>query len=154
MTTAEIIKKYGEPGDTANFTTIQLPYPMRIAWDTSKTVSKMTVHQLAAPSLLKILNEILIEYTLPRIQALGIDLFGGCYNYRPQRGGTEWSHHAWALAIDLHPTKNSLKQTSKTALFAKPEYYKMIEIFYRNGWYNQGVEKGSDFMHFTVIPYK
>lgn len=154
MKTSEIIATFGEPGDTSRFKTIYLPYPMRIAWDKTKVVSKMMVHELAADSLQSIFQEILDTYGLEKIQKLGIDLFGGCYNFRKMRGGTQWSVHSWALAIDLDPARNGLKQTSKTAQFAKPEYKAMIDIFYKHGWYNQGIEKGFDWMHFTIIPYK
>lgn len=151
MKTADIIKTYGQPGDTSNFTVIQLPYAMKIAWDTVHTVSKMQIHKLAAPSALLIFNDLLKVYTLPKIQELGIDLFGGCYNFRQMRGGTEWSVHSWALAIDLDPSRNQLKETSKTARFARPEYKDMIDIFYKHGWYSLGREKNYDWMHFQFI---
>jgi len=151
MKTSEIIKTYGEPGDINNLTTITLPYPMRISWDLTKTVNKMQCHKLAAASLTKIFNELLITYGLTELQRLGIDLFGGGYNFRKMRGGSEWSVHSWALAIDLDPVRNSLKATSKTAQFAKPEYQKMIDIFYKNGWYSLGKEKNYDWMHFQFV---
>ncbi len=151
MKTADIIKTYGQPGDVKNLTTIMLPYPMRIAWDLKATVNKMQCHKLAAPSLTKIFNEILESYGLAEIQRLGIDLFGGSYNFRQMRGGTEWSVHSWALAIDLDPTRNSLKATKETAQFAKPEYQRMIDIFYKHGWYSLGKEKNYDWMHFQFV---
>ncbi len=151
MKTADIIKTYGQPGDTKNLTTIMLPYPMRIAWDLKVTVNKMQCHKLAAPSLTKIFNEILESYGLAEIQRLGIDLFGGSFNFRQMRGGTEWSVHSWALAIDLDPARNSLKATKETAQFAKPEYQRMIDIFYKYGWYSLGREQNRDWMHFQFV---
>ena len=151
MNTQQIIAKYGQPGDTDNFTTINLPYPMRIAWDTKMVVNKLTCHKAIAPFLEGVFKEMLTTYGLPKIQALGIDLFGGCYNFRKMRGGNEWSVHSWALAIDLDPARNGLKQTSKTAQFAKPEYKPMIDIFYKHGFYSLGVEKNYDWMHFQAF---
>ena len=151
MTTANIIKTYGQPGDTKNLTRINLPFPMVIAWDRTKTTSKMQVHKSAAPSLTKIFKEILAVYGLAEIKRLGINLFGGSYNFRQMRGGTKWSVHSWALAIDLDPSRNRLKATKKTAQFAKPEYKKMIDIFYKHGWYSLGVEKDYDWMHFQFV---
>ena len=152
MRTAEIIAKYGQPGDTKNFVSIALPYPMRIAWDLKVTVNKITVHKDAAPALLMALTEILQHYGIDKIKALGIDIFGGCYNFRKMRGGNEWSVHSWALAIDLDPVRNSLKATAKTAQFAKPQYKAMIDIFDRHGWYSLGRIKNYDWMHFQFIP--
>lgn len=150
LTTKQIIVKYGQPGDTSNLVVIQLPYSMRIAWDTKVTVTRMQCHRLVANQLKAIFNEILAHYGLVRIKQLGIDLFGGCYNFRQMRGGKDWSRHSWAIAIDLDPARNLLKETSKTARFARPEYKEMIDIFYRNGWESMGREKNYDWMHFQV----
>lgn len=149
LKTSEIIAKYGQPG-TANLVQMALPYPMRIAWDPKVTVNKIQVHKLVAPKLRAVFDELLATYGLKEIQRLGIDLFGGCYNYRKQRGGSDWSRHAWGIAVDLDPARNQLKQTSKTAQFAKPEYKKMIEIFYKHGFKGLGPEKNYDWMHFEI----
>ena len=151
MKSATIIKTYGQPGDEKNFTYITLPYPMRIAWDTKVTVTKTKVHKLAAASLKAAFTEILAVYGLKKIKELGIDLFGGCYNFRQMRGGTEWSVHSWALAIDLDPARNKLKETSKTARFARPEYKDMIDIFEKHGWYSLDRAKNYDWMHFQFV---
>lgn len=151
LTDAQIIAKYGQPGDVDNFTVITLPYPMRIAWDTNKTVTKMQCHKLAADRFYKVFLELLNHYGLSNIQRLGIDLFGGCVNVRLQRGSkTKWSRHAWGIAIDLDPSRNQLKTKWKDAQFSKPEYKEMINIFYRNGFINYGVEKNYDAMHFEL----
>jgi len=149
LTTAQIIAKYGQPG-SSNLIQLEIPYPMRIAWDVNTKVTKIQVHKLVAPKLKAVFDELLETYGLAKIQQLGIDLFGGCYNYRKQRGGSDWSRHAWGIAIDLDPARNQLKQTSKTAQFAKPEYKKMIEIFYKHGFVGLGPEKNYDFMHFEI----
>jgi len=149
LTTQQIIAKYGQPG-TGNLIQMDIPYPMRIAWDTKTTVNKIQVHKLIAPKLKAVFDELLQVYGLPEIQRLGIDLFGGCYNYRKQRGGSDWSRHAWAIAIDLDPARNPLKASSKTAQFAKPEYKKMIDIFYKHGFVGLGPEKNYDWMHFEI----
>lgn len=149
LTTKQIIAKYGQPGPE-NLVMIDLPYPMRIAWDPKTTVKRMQCHKLIAKPLLNVFKELLAAYGLPELQRLGIDLFGGCYNYRAQRGGTNWSTHAFGIAIDLDPARNGLKATSKTAQFAKPEYKKMIEIFYKNGFEGLGPEQNRDWMHWQI----
>ena len=63
-----------------------LPYPMRIVWDTKLTVNKMQVHKDAASSLTKILMRFLELTDYQIFKKLGIDLFGGSYNFRQMRG--------------------------------------------------------------------
>jgi hypothetical protein len=152
MTTNEIVKKYGKPNETGEgyLTTILLPYPMKLAWDLDTKVSKMRCHKLAAEPFLNVFNDLLAHYGLNEIERLGIDLFGGCFNYRKMRGGTSWSAHAWGIAVDLDPARNKLKETAKTARFARPEYQPMIDIFYRHGFISLGIEKGYDWMHFEL----
>jgi len=152
MNTNEIVKKYGKPNETGEgyLTTILLPYPMRLAWDLDTKVSKMRCHKLAAEAFLNVFNDLLAHYGMKEIERLGIDLFGGCFNYRKMRGGSEWSKHSWAIAIDLDPARNKLKETAKTARFARPEYQPMIDIFYNNGFISLGIEKNYDWMHFEL----
>jgi hypothetical protein len=151
LTDAQIIFKYGEPGDPTKLTVIDLPYPMRIAWDKGKTVNKIQCHKLIANNLKNVFTELLAHYGLEKIQELGIDLFGGCLNVRLMRGSKiRWSRHSWAIAFDLDPERNKLKETKKTARFARPEYKKMIEIIYKNDFIGYGPEKDYDWMHFEI----
>lgn len=149
LSTQQITNKYGEPGPD-NLVIVNVPFPLKIAWDLTKTTSKVQFHKLAAPNLKAVFDELLEVYGLSEIQRLGIDLYGGSYNYRKMRGGTEWSRHSWGIAIDLDPSRNGLKQTDKTAQFAKPDYKKMIDIFYKHGFIGLGREKNYDWMHFEM----
>jgi hypothetical protein len=152
MTQAETIKKYGTPNDkgTPYLTMLQLPYPMRLAWDTNTSVTRMQCHKLVADNFKSVFDDLLKHYGLSKIQELGIDLFGGCFNYREKRGGSTLSMHSWGIAIDLDPLRNKLKESKKTARFARPEYKPMIDIFYKHGFISLGVEKDFDWMHFQI----
>lgn len=152
LTTKELIKKYGQPSENggAYLVTINLPYPMRLSWDKKIKVSKMVCHRLVANNYLRVFNELLATYGYDKIVELGIDLFGGCFNFRKMRGGSDWSRHSWGVAIDLDPERNLLKETSATARFARPEYKPMIDIFYKHGFESLGVEKNYDWMHFQI----
>ena len=152
LTTQQAIKKYGTPNETGAgyLVTLNLPYPMRIAWDTDTTVSRIRCHKDVASKFEAVFKDILDHYGLAKIKELGIDLFGGCFNYRKMRGGSAWSKHAWGIAVDLDPARNTLKETSKTARFARPEYKAMIDIFYKHGFISLGRERNMDFMHFEI----
>lgn len=150
LSTSEIIAKYGKPGDINNFTIINLPYAMRVAWDLKESIKRLQCHKRIADNLTKVFEDLFYHYGKTELQKLGIDLYGGCYNYRQMRGGTEWSRHSWAIAIDLDPARNLLHETHKTARFARPEYKPMIDIFYENGFVGLGREKDYDWMHFQI----
>lgn len=149
LTTSQIIKVYGTPNQQGSYlTTITLPYPMRLAWDLKTKVTKMRCHKKAADDFQAVFCDLLNYYGYDEIVRLGIDLFGGCFNFRAMRGGSDYSRHSWGLAIDLDPERNLLKESSKTARFARPEYKAMIDIFYKHGFVSLGREKNYDWMHF------
>ena len=151
ITTQNAIKKYGFPTENPNYLTVlNLPYPMRLAWDKNVFVNKITCHKLVSDKLELIFKEILHYYGLEKIKELGIDVYGGCYNFRKMRGGNDYSRHSWGIAIDLDPERNLLKETSKTARFARKEYKPMIDIFYKYGFISLGREKNYDWMHFEI----
>lgn len=151
ITDKQIIDKYGKPGDTNNFTMLELPYPMRLAWDPHVIVTRIQCHKLISDPLLAVFKDILNGYGFPKIQELGIDLYGGCVNVRLMRGSkTRWSRHAWGIAIDLDPARNGLKLTWKQAQFSKPEYKKMVDIFYIHGFISYGRDRNFDAMHFEI----
>ncbi len=150
LTTPQIIDFFGKAGDDRNLVTVKMPYDRVIAWDKSKTTNRMQCHKLVAPIFQSIHESILKSYGFSEIKRLEIDVFGGCYNFRKMRGGDDWSRHSWGIAEDLNPEKNTLKMTKAKAQFAKPEYKKMIEIYYQHGFCNQGIEVGFDFMHFQA----
>lgn len=153
ITTDQLNKKYGIPNATGEgyLKTITLPFKMRVAWQRNSYVTKIQCHQLIADRLIAVFEDILSHYGYQRILELGIDLYGGCFNYRFMRGSTTTlSRHSWGTAIDLDPDRNLLKETARTARFARPEYKAMIDIFYKHGFVSLGREKNYDWMHFEI----
>lgn len=153
LNTQQMIAKFGKPTQDGKpyLVSIKLPYPMRLAWDKNTKVTTMRCHKLTADRFLAVFNDILKEYGLAKIQELGIDLFGGCFNFRAMRGGSDYSKHSWATAIDLHPEANALNTPFSKSLFSKPEYNKLHEIFEKHGFINLGKEKGYDAMHWESL---
>lgn len=139
---------YGPVGE--NQTSLVLPYPMVLAWDTSVTVKKITCHEKCKDSLNNILTQTLKKYGIEDIKKLRLNLFGGCLNVRKMRGGSSWSIHSWGAAVDLDPDHNQLKQGKDTASFAKKEYDPFWKIVESEGWVSLGRSKNYDWMHFQA----
>jgi hypothetical protein len=147
----EMVENFGIPNQSGTYlVSAKIPFPLIIAWDHSLTVSRIRCHKLVVNGVENIFNDLLNVYGLEKINALGINLFGGCFNYRAMRGGSSWSRHAWGTAIDLDPQRNQMDETKKTARFARKEYKDMIDIFEAHGWLSLGRLKNYDWMHFEV----
>jgi hypothetical protein len=146
---ASMVAYYGNVGK--NQTQLILPYPMRLAWDTSKTVTKITCHAKVHDSLEKILSEIFDFYKkdLNAVKTDRMDLFGGCLNVRKVRGGNSWSIHSWGSAIDLDPEHNTMAMHRDKASMRD----EIIDIFEKEGWVSMGRSKNYDFMHFQAATF-
>ncbi len=150
-TNVEMIAKYGTPNQAGTYlASANIPFPLVIAWDDSVTVSRIRCHKLEVANVEDIFWNILDVYGLDKIKALGINLYGGCFNYRQMRGGSSWSRHAWGTAIDLDPEHNQLHWEKEKARFSKFEYKDMIDIFEAHGWLSLGRLKNYDWMHFEA----
>lgn len=145
-TEAKVFDFYGEPGE--NQVKCVLPFPMKIAWDLSKSVNSYSCHKLVKEPMEEIWNKVLEEYGLEEIKRLRLDVFGGCLNMRQKRGGTSWSMHSWGIAVDIDPERNGLKTKKPLASLSKPEYDKFWEIVESTGAVSLGRKKDFDWMHF------
>lgn len=152
ITTEQLIARYGEPNPqgTPYLTKLTLLYPMVLSWEKQTVIHSFTCHNLIKDNLDAVFNDILSQYGIDQIKALGIDRYGGCFNYRKMRNGTSLSRHSWGVAVDLDPDRNLLNENHTTARFARPEYAPMIDIFYNHGFKSLGREKDYDWMHFEI----
>lgn len=144
---AEMVQYFGEANAKGTYlVTIDLPY---IMYYDKQPVNQMRCHKKVAKAFLNVFNELLSYYGEDKLNKLGITTYGGCFNYRLMRGSrTLLSKHSWGTAIDLDPNRNTLRETSATARFARPEYKPMIDIFEKHGFASLGRLKNYDWMHF------
>jgi len=136
---------YGPKG--SSLVRIQLPYPLRLAWNVRTLVNSFSCHQRVHDSMLRVFNNVLNYYGPQQIRELRLDLWGGCYNERPLRGGTKWSMHSWAIAVDFDPLRNKLEWGRNKAAFARPVYDKWWQFWEDEGWVSLGRDKNFDWMH-------
>lgn len=138
---------YGKAG--TNIITVELPYKLRIAWNPELKVQRTQANKNIAEDLQMIFELTGKEYDQSSREELGIDLFGGCYNYRKMRGASKLSTHAFGIAIDIDPSNNGLRTKWKDAKLSSPEHEKFINIITEKvGWMSLGKEKNYDSMHF------
>jgi hypothetical protein len=136
---------YGEPG--SHLTYLIVPYVHRLAWDTSKTVTRIQCHEKVHDSLERVLSRVLDHYGEDEIATLHLDLFGGCFNKRKMRGGSRWSLHSWAIALDYDPAHNRLRWKHDRAAFAGSDYDQWWKLWEEEGWMSLGRTKNYDWMH-------
>jgi D-alanyl-D-alanine carboxypeptidase len=117
---------------------ILLPFPLRLAWDLSRTITRMTCHG----RLTRVYASVFASIQEQGLQGK-VASFGGCFAFRPQRTGSKLSAHSWGIAIDLNPESNS--QGSAGNMDAG-----LVEIFRNAGFQWGGDWKGKtcDPMHF------
>lgn len=127
----------------ACLTEIVPPYRMFYA---GKPVKRITVNRACSGALLAALNGIKTHYgTAAAIAAVGLDQFGGLYNFRVKRANPDsLSMHAYGCAIDIDPLHNPFQSTK----FRMPP--KVVAIFKDQGavWGGDWSPKSRDAMHF------
>ena len=135
----------GGPQCTAGV--VKLPFKMKIAWDTSSTISSFRCHEKVAASIERALGRVNSAYSSEDISKHGFDLFGGCYNYRTMRGGTSLSTHAYGIAIDFDPARNQLKWGRDRAYLANKDCEEFFKCWEAEGWVSLGRARNYDWMH-------
>lgn len=142
---SELLSYFGQPG--ANQTLVKWPWPLRLSWQKETVITQFSCHVLVKDSLESVAERVLDVYGLDEIRRLRLDLWGGCLNIRAKRGGTALSTHAWGIAIDWDPERNSLRSTRATAQMAGLDYEAWWDAWTDHGWLSLGKARDFDWMH-------
>lgn len=134
LTTAERVAVLGDAGDPRFMTRINTPYPLRLAWDTNTEVNTIYCHKAVAGALLAAMSDVLDYYGITAIKRLDLNMFGGCFNKRPIRGGTELSTHSWGISIDWLPGSNPYRAKPSKCAFATEPYRAFVNIMKHHGF--------------------
>ena len=136
---------YGEPGTRQ--VKVAVPWTLRLAWEPQTTIKAISCHELVAGSLERVLGNVRREYTDAQLESIGANLYGGCLNVRPMRGGTRMSMHSWGIAIDWDPARNRLKMDHTQARLAQGDCWDWWDCWEAEGWVSLGRERDYDWMH-------
>lgn len=126
---------------------LELPFPMRLAWDRKTVIRKFSVHEKVHASAGRVFARIATLYDENARKALGLDLFGGSLNVRKMRNGNSYSMHSWGIAIDFDPERNQLHWGRDRARLAQPDAVPFWECWEAEGWVSLGRERNFDWMH-------
>lgn len=134
---------FGAPGEAALVNVVP-PYPL---FYEGKQVRSIRVHRVVAPVVLSALQQVLDEYGTERIRELGLDQYGGSYNYRQTTGASSLSMHAWGIALDFCPAGNGMKDRAPVATLSREECRRWWEIWESFGAVSMGRARDFDWMH-------
>lgn len=135
---------FGRPGDEDNLVSITPPYPL---YYEGRPVKTIRVHRAIAQDVKAALAEVLDVYGLDRIRALHLDQYGGSYNDRSTASGKTKSMHAWGVALDFDPERNSYSCKAPHAALSRPECEEWWQIWEAHGAVSLGRERNYDWMH-------
>jgi hypothetical protein len=140
---------YGGAGK--NLTLLQLPYDLKLAWNTSHKIQSIFCHQKVSDSMHRVLTKVLDHYGEDEINRLHLNYFGGCYQKRHLRAGERWSMHSWGVAIDFDPLRNALHWGRDRAEFARSEYDHWWQFWEEEGWISLGRHRNIDWGHIQAV---
>ena len=142
---------FGKAGCEADLVPLVPPYTL---YYEGKPVRSIRVHRLIARHVQEALMEVLEHYGAAEIHRLGLDLYGGSYNYRASTGGSSLSMHAWGIALDFSPAANAMHYKSPRASLSHPDCRRWWEIWESHGAVSLGRECDYDWMHLQFATLK
>jgi hypothetical protein len=134
-------------GRSPEMVRVRCPWQLKIAWNLNQTTSKISIHKKCAQSLERVLTNVHETYGDKALSDLRLDHYGGSYAPRKMRGGSRWSMHSWAIAIDWDPARNKLKANHEEASMSASEYDDWWAAWEAEGWLSLGRMRNFDWMH-------
>jgi hypothetical protein len=141
----EVERFYGPVGTSQG--RLDLPFPMKLAWDKRRFVTRITLHTKVVESAGRAFAKIADTYGDKERRDLGIDVFSGSLNVRRMRGGSRYSMHAWGIAIDFDNQRNGLHVRAPKARLSHADAVPFWQAWEREGWVSLGRERNFDWMH-------
>ena len=134
VTSAQALKKYGEPSLEKNMTVWDVPTELEIGVIPKKIYCNK--------DLVKPLEQA-FKNLIERNFVKELKTWDGCFNLRKKRGLASMSLHSWGIAIDINAAWNGL---GKTPVLSAG----FVKCFTDAGFYWGGNFKRKDGMHFEL----
>jgi hypothetical protein len=124
---------------------IRLPFALHLYGDSAHLVRTLGPHEKCADALLSVFQRLDQEFAKSERKEAGILDYYGIYNPRSTRGGSVWSMHAYAIAIDLDAGRNQNRNHWPVASHMP---IRVMECFAKEGFLAAGAFWSRDAMHF------
>ncbi len=145
----EIVDYYGNPGTIDdkgnakvdsrwyknNIAYFDIGMTLRQSWD-GKLLAGFIMHKKIAPALIDALHTIRDYGGADFLRGYGLDQWGGVFNPRFKRSGTEPSTHFFAISIDYCPMLGPYRERSRMPGFIVDAF---TERGFSNLWKNDGM---------------
>jgi hypothetical protein len=134
VTSAQALKKYGDPNKQSALTLWDVPGYLEIGVIPKKIYcNKDMVKPLAAA----------LQALIATGHVKELKTWDGCFNIRKKRGLGSMSLHSWGIAVDVNAFENGLNMTPKLSAG-------FVKCFTDNGFEWGGTWQRKDGMHFQL----
>jgi hypothetical protein len=106
------------------------------------------VHKKTLPVFQAAFTDVLKELGIDYIKAHRLNISGGTFCYRLERGGSRLSVHSWGCAIDMDPQHNPFPHSYNAGLGMLDA--KFAGILERHGFTWRGAAGDNDAMHLQL----
>jgi len=134
VTSAQCLKKYGEPEKENNMVVWDVPTELEIGFIPKKIYCNKDLIQPLSKAFKALIDTGAVSE---------LKTWDGCFNIRKKRGLNSLSLHSFGIAIDVNAFENGLNQTPKLSL-------QFVKCFTDNGFTWGGGWKRIDGMHFEL----
>ena len=127
-----------------NIVFYQPAYPIFFSVN-GQRLTRFAVHKKCLKSFETAFGKVAKLWTPEQIQSRRVNICGGVYGYRLERGGNKLSTHSWGIAIDMDPENNPFPKKWNAKKGINQEFVAIME---KHGFWWRGEDGDIDPMHF------
>lgn len=138
--------------EASNIVAWSPPYPMFYSDGNHTPLPHIRIHKKCLQTFNGAFTEVFVIMGHDKIKQLRLDVTGGAFNYRLERGGSRLSVHSWGAAIDMDPGHNPFphKWVADHG-FIDPQFASILQ---NHGFCWRGAHGDNDPMHFNCASTK
>lgn len=131
----------------ANMTHWVTPYPMFYSGNPKEAMEHLEVHKKCLDTFNAAFTDVLKTLGHEYIVAKRLNITGGTFCYRLERGGSRLSVHSWGCAIDMDPQHNPFPHPYTGGAMIDEKFAAILE---KHGFCWRGASHDIDPMHFQL----